>query len=96
MPDQDDAEPLRGRKGRALNPRRGVARNGRPLVNTNCPSPRYFMWYTKNRCYEKMERFITVTSGWPISFPSFLLKREAPDGSLTNQTGRDESICHQA
>lgn len=37
MPDRDDAKTVRARDGRALNPTRGVARNGRPLVNTNCP-----------------------------------------------------------
>jgi hypothetical protein len=38
MPDRGDAKPLRARDGRALNPTRGVAENGRPLVNTNCPT----------------------------------------------------------
>jgi hypothetical protein len=37
MPDLDGAKPQRGHDGRALNPTRGVAENGRPLVNTNCP-----------------------------------------------------------
>jgi hypothetical protein len=41
MPDQGDAKPFRAREGRALNPTRGVARNGRPLVNTNCPIKTY-------------------------------------------------------
>lgn len=37
MPDQDGAKPDRARDGRALNPTWGVAENGRPLVNANCP-----------------------------------------------------------
>ena len=37
MPNRDDAKPLQARDGGALNPNGEVARNGRPLVNTNCP-----------------------------------------------------------
>lgn len=54
MPDQGDAKPLRAREGRALNPTRGVARNGRPLVNTNCPS-KSFLGEAQSLCPDQAQ-----------------------------------------